>query len=363
MSELTIDQLRAKHDDSIERAELRRDGLIDRLSVWGPMMIPLIPAGLTATGIGKNYTDLLHFSPFASWPIGLVSGIGVEVFGIVANENFLDMQRYNQTLKPGEERAPEEEAKKARNTYMVIVVGLMTTLEVIPALVTVAGWPVLMATISVLVSLFPLIFLAVLAGQVIIMRKQHKARVDARREQSRKAENDGDLNKKIDDLNVSIGNLNDIIDDLQQQLESMQGVVESERDARTRAEGLARGLENKLHDIERQKAILETKVDMLQGQPTGVSEPRLAAPSPKVDADEPTISPEDRRVEVLRMLTQTSAKAEVNFAEWGRTFGTSDTTIRNDLKWLIGNGYWQNGDTWKALPKATELLGAILVAN
>lgn len=75
------------------------------------------------------------------------------------------------------------------------------------------------------------------------------------------------------------------------------------------------------------------------------------------EAHEGAIAPSERRAEVLRLLTGTRNKGEANFTEWARSFGTSDTTIRNDLQWLIKNGYWQNGDTWKASPKASDLLG------
>lgn len=128
---------------------------------------------------------------------------------------------------------------------------------------------------------------------------------------------------------------------------------------RTQAEGLARDLERTVVRLERDIAILETKLSMLDRTPTTGAEPlRLVA-----KAEPSGISASERRGEVLRALTQTASKDEVNFAELGRTFGTSDTTIRNDLKWLIENGYWSNGSNWKALPKASELLGEIMVRN
>ena len=133
-AELTKEQLRASLDEQIERYEIHRDKLIDTVGVWGPLAIPLVPAGLTFAAIGVNYNRLLHFPALASWPIGAVAGMGVEVFGIIANENYLDMQRYNQTLAEGEERAPVEEARRARNTYVAIVAGLMLIFGFLPAL-------------------------------------------------------------------------------------------------------------------------------------------------------------------------------------------------------------------------------------
>jgi hypothetical protein len=213
--------------------------MIDRLSVWGPMLIPLIPAGLSTIAIGKNYHDLLHFPQAMSWPIGLISGAGIEVFGIVANENYLDMQRYNQTLREGEERAPEEEARKARNTYMGIVIGLMSTLEVIPMLVSVTNAPQVIGTVSVLASLFPLVFLAVLAGQVIIMRKQHRARVDARHAQDQADEEAAQAADEITRLTGMITERDKVITALQQRVtETEQNAVHVTEQWRTEREQL-----------------------------------------------------------------------------------------------------------------------------
>lgn len=345
---LTNFDLRKALDDSIERDEIARDRIIDKVGVWGPMLIPLIPAGLTLAAIGSNYAKLLHFPVWASWPIGVVAGGGIEVFGIIANENYLDMQRFNQTLQDGEESAPVEDAKQARDTYVKIVVGLMVTLEVIPALVNVIGAPQVIATISVLISLFPLVYLAVLTGQVIIMRKQHRSRTRARHNRIEKAE--------IDKANDGIINgLNGQIQTLTQTIDTLRGELSDAVSGKRSAEAFAEGLRGRLATLEHELAIAQAKASVPVAIVTGVSEP--------VSDDVGTVSPEVRRPEVLKLLTQTKTKSEVNFAEWGRTFGTSDTTIRNDLKWLIQQGYWQNGDTWKALPKAAELIGEVVNAN
>lgn len=135
---------------------------------------------------------------------------------------------------------------------------------------------------------------------------------------------------------------------LQSQLETLRANLESERLAKQSAEALANGFRNRVITLEKDLAVAETKVGLSTPANTGVSEP---------------VSPNTRRAEVLRMLTQTESKADVNFAEWGRTFDTSDTTIRNDLKWLVKHGYWQNGSHWRALPKASQLLGEVVNAN
>jgi len=68
-------------------------------------------------------------------------------------------------------------------------------------------------------------------------------------------------------------------------------------------------------------------------------------------------STQSRRIEILRHLTQTKKKADVNFVELGRTFGTSDTTIRKDLDWLIKHEYWENHGEWKPTQAGLNMIG------
>lgn len=354
----TLAEARHAHAEAIRWAELKRDGLIDRLGVWGPLVIPLIPAALSLTAIGKNYAELLHFSPFMSWPVGVISGAGIEVFGIVANENYLDMQRYNQTLAPGEERAPEEEARKARNTYMGIVIGLMTTLEVVPSLVNVLDGPTVIATVSVLASLFPLVFLAVLAGQVVIMRKQHAARV-ARRHEREEAEQGRDdeieqlnmfnaqmlerlsmFNKRIEhaeektaeqlnmfngdrlNMQAQIANLIEQIEALH--IEHVQPIVQPTSSMpRTKS---AKRVEH-VQRIE-QSVIEHRPIEQVEHvQPIGIEQPKL--------------SKAERQAQLLHILTtelNNSPSDELNKSALGDRLGVKHTTINRDIDELSAAG-------------------------
>lgn len=164
----------------IDRAEIKRDGMIDTVGVWGPLAIPLIPAGLTTNAIGRAYALQLHFHPVASWLMGLIAGMGIEIFGVLSAETYLSMKAYNDTLEDGEERAPDEDAKSARQQYIWIVVGLLTTLEAIPLCVESFSLPDWLAVLSVIASLYPLAYLSILTANVVILRKQHKRREEAR---------------------------------------------------------------------------------------------------------------------------------------------------------------------------------------
>lgn len=352
--------LRKNNDEKIEAAEIGRDRIIDTVGVYGPLAIPLVPAGLTLVSIGVNYAKLLHFPPLASWPTGFVSGVGVEIFGIIANENYLDMVRYNQTLQPGEEAAPVEEAKDARDLYVKIVIGLLSTLEFIPALAGIiahyaAGWEAgmqIISTVSVLLSLFPLAYLAVLTSRVIIMRKQHKARLRARLDRHEAAGKES----VIEQMAATIDGLEKQLVDAQLVIAESEGLVKRSDEVLKQKDLHIKTLEIELDGLRR-------IVDYHERQPrsavSGVLEP-LKEPE---SAKSKPVSVDKRRVEVLKILASTNKKTEINFANLGRTFGTSDTTIKKDLAWLIDNEYWLNGEDWKPTEKGLGLLGEVVASQ
>lgn len=127
---------------------------------------------------------------------------------------------------------------------------------------------------------------------------------------------------------------------------------EVERLARTLGERevAVKGLTVEVDGLHRQIELLTQQLDKVA---IGVSEPSSTQEKQGLGVS----SAQVRRIEVLRHLTQTQKKAEVNFVELGRTFGTSDTTIRKDLDWLIKNELWQNHGEWKPTQAGLNMIG------
>lgn len=71
----------------------------------------------------------------------------------------------------------------------------------------------------------------------------------------------------------------------------------------------------------------------------------------------------DRRMAVLRAIAQTAKRSDVNFTELGSQHGVSDTAIKKDVEWLVGFGYWVNGDVWKPTAKGIDWAGLEVSAN
>lgn len=133
-----------------------------------------------------------------------------------------------------------------------------------------------------------------------------------------------------------------------------------ERSARQEVEQLERTLSEREIEVKGltvEAAGLRSQIELLTKQldkvAIGVSEPSLT----QEKQGSANGSTQARRIEVLRHLTQTQKKAEVNFVELGRTFGTSDTTIRKDLDWLIKNELWQNHGEWKPTQAGLNMIG------
>lgn len=136
---------------------------------------------------------------------------------------------------------------------------------------------------------------------------------------------------------------------------------ELENHSRTQAEQTVFALSTQLGEWERSNGFLTTQVDSLTRQieqmegliksaSIGVSEPVRTSQTESVGSDK-------RRFDFLRMLAETTKKSEVNFTEVARQFGTSDTTMRKDLDWLIKNEYWLNGNDWKLTTKGLTVIG------
>lgn len=155
-------QLRKERRDWVQRLEIHRDGVIDFVAVWGPLLAPMVPAGLTAAAIIVVFPDLLHIAPWAAWLIAIITVASLEVLGIVSVETWLDMRRYNAEHKNAEEAAPVGQALSVVVIYAIVVLSLVFILKI---------WKE-----AALYSLIPLTMLGLITSWTIVLRKQHNAR-------------------------------------------------------------------------------------------------------------------------------------------------------------------------------------------
>lgn len=334
-------ELRMSLRERKQRWEIIQASWIDSLGMVVPMAAPLVPAFLTFTAILAHYPDLLNINWWWILLIAIVAAAVIELLGILSIETMFDMRTYNATLQADEESAPFEYAAAAVGFYLALVMSLVMLLKIWPAF---ALW-----------SLAPLTVLGFVTSWVMVLRKQHSERVFNREEKKMKG-----VNEEIAQRDTMLASLDVEIRTLRRTVSSLEIDLDNANIAKLEVERLAEGLTKVLADKEIEAKLLTVELDGLRRQvdmlskqqviaPTGVSEP--AKPPQK------TGSTQTRRIEILKVLTQTQQKADVNFTELGRTFGTSDTTIKKDLQWLIENEYWQNGDTWKPTTAGLGLIG------
>jgi hypothetical protein len=73
MSLNTLLERRTQQREWIEAHELRRDAWLDLLGVYGPVICPLIPGGLSAASMINVFPTLLHIPMWAAIVIALIT--------------------------------------------------------------------------------------------------------------------------------------------------------------------------------------------------------------------------------------------------------------------------------------------------
>ncbi|MEM7133339.1 MAG: hypothetical protein AAF702_43985 [Chloroflexota bacterium] len=286
MTVMTNIELKQQKRQQVERLEILRDGVIDWLSVWGPLCSPLVPAGLTGVAIITHFPTLLEIPLWSATLIALITAVVIEILGIVAIETFLDMRRFNQTVREGEEPAPERYAGGVVLFYLVIVVGLVFLLKI---------WHEL-----ALYSLVPLTLLGFVTSWTIVLRKQHSARV-YKREMLEIEDNETDrLRRQLDVMTVELGNVTAERDKLRAELAVVHGQIE----AVSRQNGMTNGF------------------DIDNGRENHKGEKRL--------------SKAKRQELLMAELSGDVDLADIDYDKLADKFGTSARTIRRDVEERCG---------------------------
>ena len=129
MQQSALLERRTQQRQWIETHELRRDAWLDLLGVYGPVISPLIPGGLSAVSMINVFPTLLHIHIWVAIVIALITVAGVEILALLATETWLAMRRFNQTLSEGEEQAPSGYAGFVVLLYCAVVLSLVVFLK------------------------------------------------------------------------------------------------------------------------------------------------------------------------------------------------------------------------------------------
>ena len=149
---------RIRQREWIEIHELRRDAWLDPLGVYGPVICPVIPGGLSAVSMINVFPQLLHIPTWAAVLIALITVVGVEILALLATETWLAIRRFNQTIQDGEEMAPSGYAGFVVFLYCAVVLSLVVFLKMWSGLA--------------IYSLIPLTLMGLLISWTVILRKQ-----------------------------------------------------------------------------------------------------------------------------------------------------------------------------------------------
>ena len=164
-------------ENVMERQEEARDRVLEFVTIWGTLLVPLIPISLTFASIIERYQAVLHLGFYTSFCIALFGGIGLEVFGIASSETYGKMKSYEALRDKNDEPAPVEQIEILRKLYVGIIILIVTLLKFVPIIFpTTAILGVKIQDVSVGLSLFPLSLLAYITVSALVLRQQHNIR-------------------------------------------------------------------------------------------------------------------------------------------------------------------------------------------
>lgn len=302
-----------------------------------PMLAP-VPSGIVL------FIALEAF--FGLWPAIFVTFV-VEGLGFAAVDAKNKIDAYNRTA-PAAQHRDAKPAQRAIWLYFTVTLISILLFETVPHWAK--WWQGDASLVDALANTAPLVFPffanigASIYSLMDVLQMAERTKEDAL----------GALQAKHNELLATVASMK------KDHVEALAAAAA----ARTQAEHLANLRLDDYNELNTKYQVLVAKYEALgqmleraDRQPLapniGVSEP----PKPEPLAQKSRIGAPERRGEVFKRLIQTSAKGQANFAEWARTFGVSDTVIRNDLDWLKTQGYWENGNQWRPTPKGLETFG------
>jgi hypothetical protein len=156
-------ELRQQLRERKERWQIHQSGWFDAVGMIVPVAAPLVPALLTSTAIIEHYPKVINVNFWLIVAIALITGLVIEMLGVLSIETMFEMRAFNKTMNAGEEPAPFGYAMWAVSFYLILVLSLVLLLKIWHDL---ALW-----------SLAPLTMLGFVTSWVMVLRKQHSERV------------------------------------------------------------------------------------------------------------------------------------------------------------------------------------------
>lgn len=350
--------LQDQYSNDLERAELKVTHMISSISLWGLIILPLIPASLVTVSIGMNFGAKLHIADWIAWTIGVLTGAGVELLGPVSIRLALKMRKFNHRADGHTiEKAPIQQGYLAAIAYVVIVLSLTVLLKIWPEF---AIW-----------ALIPMSLLGALGDWLFMLSGDHNERENVLRKLISADETSADSQSIIEQLTNELDQLrkqladtinqatelikaNTLIGELRQQLSDAQVDREELIKANTLIGELRRNFDQmrneqidlitELNEIktERDQALIRVEElieeldDTRHAQPVIKPTPQTRSkPAPK------PIKNGDNKAIIFDILRQHEGKpaSEIKEADLVRLSGVSRGSVINSMKFFKENGY------------------------
>jgi len=331
--------LKQEMDESLEILQIRFRYYMGIAEIFAPIFIQSIPAALTIVSIGKIFPALLHIDQGFAWVLAVLTGIGMELLGLVSVDIYFAAKTFNQVAHPDGKRAPEGAALLVMVIYAVTALLIVVFLKMFVELA--------------IFSLIPLTLMSVLIVSAVTMKKRIDDMVAQRERECYETDNIGrltlltealtqrntelterdiTLTAEVTDLTEFKTRLTEQVDKLTEQIEKLTceltaEVTELTEKSNRLTEELT-SLTEKSNRLTQKNAILQRELHEKQAN----IEPVRVTNGVTQDAN----SKEQRQQKLLDILTGFNGQSPdviVN-ARIADTLGTTGATIGRDLKEL-----------------------------
>lgn len=147
-----------------------RNYIIEMISEWGILVLPLIPAMITIVEGIIGFPQLID-NVVVVWILSITIGVGIEIFGISTNETRMKVILYQQTKHKNEPEIDMSDIDRAYKWYIGLVFLITVFLGILPLIITAMELPQFISKICVALVLLPILYLVTLSVRVTLTNK------------------------------------------------------------------------------------------------------------------------------------------------------------------------------------------------
>lgn len=196
------------YDDSLDNLKVKFRYYMGIAEVFAPILIQTIPAGLTIVSVANVFPSLLHISIPLAWVLAILTGVGMELLGLVSVDVYFAASSFNKTKTKEEAEAPQRAALFVMIVYAATALLIVVFLKMFPDLA--------------IFSLIPLTIMSVLIVSAVTMKNRLD---DMLHQRKRQHSEDNSVNMLTETNNMLTNHVNMLtgnVDKLRQHVDELK---------------------------------------------------------------------------------------------------------------------------------------------